>query len=52
MFYVIKYENGMCRYGNFNNYSDALNYAESFNGGFDFTINTYDCEEDYDKDGE
>lgn len=52
MFYVIKYENGMCRYGNFNSNGDALNYAESFNGGWDFTISEYDSEEDYEREGE
>lgn len=47
MFYVISYENGEMRYGNFNSYSDALNYAECRNGGYDFTIEEYDSEEDY-----
>lgn len=47
MFYVICYENGETRYGNFNSYSAALNYAESRSGGYDFTIEEYDSEEDY-----
>lgn len=46
-FFVISYENGETRYGEFNDYSDALNYAESHNGGYDFTIEEYDSEEDY-----
>lgn len=46
-FYVIDYENGATRYGEFNNYSDAMNYAESANGGYDFLISEYDSEEDY-----
>ena len=47
MFYVINYENGEIRYGDFNHYSDALNYAESYNGGWAFTIEEYDSEDDY-----
>ena len=47
MFYVISYENGEYRNGNFNSYTEALNYAESRNGGYDFTIEEYDSEEDY-----
>lgn len=47
MFYVINYENGEARYGDFNSYADALNYAESHNGGYDFTIDEYENEEDY-----
>ncbi len=46
-FYVIEYDNGATRYGGFYSYSDALNYAESNNGGYDFTIAEYDNEEDY-----
>ncbi len=46
-FYVIEYENGAFRHGEFNSYSSALNYAESHNGGYDFTISEYDSEEDY-----
>ena len=45
-FYVIEFENGAVRYGEFNRYSDALNYAESF--GYEFTISVYDSVEDYD----
>ena len=47
MFYVINYENGECRHGNFNSYSDCLNYAESHNGGYNYTIEEYDSEDDY-----
>lgn len=47
MFYVINYENGVTRYGDFSSYYDALNYAESNNGDYDFTIEQYDCEDDY-----
>lgn len=47
MFYIISYENGETRYGEFNRYSDRLNYAESHNGGHDFTIEEYDSEEEY-----
>ncbi len=46
-FYVIDYENGERHYGEFNSYSDALNYAESNNGGDDFIISEYDSEDDY-----
>ena len=46
-YYVISYENGETRYGDFNSYNDCLNYAESRNGGYDFTIEEYDSEEDY-----
>ena len=46
-FYIISYENGATRYGEFNRYIDALNYAESHNGGHDFIIEEYDSEEDY-----
>ena len=46
-FYVITFENGECRHGNFSNYSQALNYAESRNGGWDYTIDEYDSEDDY-----
>lgn len=47
MFYVINYENGEIRYGDFNHYLDALNYAESHSGGWNFTIEQYSCEDDY-----
>lgn len=46
-FYVIEYENGEVRYGDFRNYHNALSYAESRSGGYDFTISEYDSEEDY-----
>ena len=47
MFFVINYENGEQRYGNFNSYLDCLNYAESRSGGYDFTIEQYGDEDDY-----
>lgn len=47
MYYVINYENGEMRHGNFNSYSDCLNYAESNNGSYDFCIEEYESEEDY-----
>ena len=47
MFYIINYENGEQRHGNFYRYEDVLNYAETRNGGYDFTIEEYDSEEDY-----
>lgn len=46
-YFVIEYENGEYRHGEFNSYVDALNYAESHNSGYDFTIEEYDSEEDY-----
>ena len=47
MYYVISYENGETRYGEFADYMSALNYAESRNSGYDFTIEEYDSEDDY-----
>lgn len=47
MFYVIEYENGATRYGYFDDYNSALNYAENNNQGYDFTISEYDSEVDY-----
>ena len=46
-YYVINYENGASRYGEFYCYSDAIDYAESYNGGYDYTISEYDSESDY-----
>ena len=46
-FYVITYENGKVMTGEFNSYIDALNYAESSNGGYDFTVEEYESEDDY-----
>ena len=46
-FYVIHYENGEYRHGDFYSYADALNYAESRNGGYDFTIDEYEDETAY-----
>lgn len=46
-FYIISYENGAERYGEFSSYSAAVNYAESFNGGYNFTIEEYDSEDEY-----
>lgn len=47
MFYVIECENGAFRYGNFNSYNDAIDYAESNNKGYAFTVSEYDRENDY-----
>lgn len=33
MFYIISHESGEVRCGEFESYSKALNYAESWNGG-------------------
>ena len=49
MYYVINYENGEMRHGEFNSYSDALEYAESRNGGYEFTIEEYNSEEEYEE---
>ena len=46
-YFIIEYENGEYRHGEFNNYDDALNYAESYNSDYGFTIEEYDSEEDY-----
>lgn len=46
-YYIITYENGSFRHGEFESYSDAINYAESNNSGYDYTIDEYDSEEDY-----
>ena len=46
-FYIITYENGAMRHGEFRSYADCLNYAESCNGGWDFTIEEFESEEDY-----
>lgn len=46
-YYIITYENGEYRHGEFNSYSEALNYAESRNNGYEFTIEEYESEEDY-----
>lgn len=46
-YYVIEYENGAYRHGEFNSYIDALNYAKSHCGGWAFTIEVYESEEDY-----
>ncbi len=46
-YYIIEYENGEYKHGEFNNYTDALNYAESHNSGYDYSISEYDSEEDY-----
>ena len=46
-YFVIEYENGEYRHGEFNNYAEALNYAESHNSSYGFTIEEYENEEDY-----
>ena len=45
-FYIFDFENGARKYGEFNSYREALNYAESF--GYEFTISVYNSVEDYD----
>lgn len=47
MFYVISYENDEVKFGNFNSYSDCLNFAESYNSFCDYTIEEYISEVDY-----
>lgn len=47
MYYIITYENGAQRHGEFNSYAEALDYAENNNGGWDFTVEEYGSEEDY-----
>lgn len=49
MYYIINYENGEIRHGEFNCYTDALEYAESRNSGYDFTVEEYDSEEEYEE---
>ena len=46
-FYVIDYDNGARRCGEFKNYTECLNYAESVNGEHDFTIYECESEEEY-----
>ena len=46
-YFVIEYENGEYRHGEFDNYAEALNYAESHNSSYGFTIEEYENEEDY-----
>lgn len=46
-FFVISYESGEVRYGSFESRSSALNYAESRNSGYNFTIEEYESEEEY-----
>lgn len=46
-FYIIRYESGEVRHGEFRNREEAQNYAESHNGGYDFTIEEYDDEEEF-----
>lgn len=48
-YYVINYENGSCRHGYFGSYTEALDYADNNNGGYEFTIEEYDSEEDYEE---
>ena len=46
-FYIINYENGSNRFGYFESYNEALNYAECNSGGDNFTIEEYENELDY-----
>ncbi len=44
-FYVFDFENGSRKYGYFNSYREAFEYADSF--GYEYTVSDYDSEEDY-----
>lgn len=46
-YYVISYENGKTRYGEFADYISALDYAESYNNGYAFTIAEYESEDEF-----
>ena len=47
-FYVLTFDEGSEKYGEFYRYSDAVNYAESLAEIYgDYTISEYDSEEDY-----
>lgn len=46
-FYIIDYENGIVMFGNFDNYNEALNFAEKNSDGYNFTISEYNSVEDY-----
>ena len=46
-YYEINYENGAYRHGEFNSYTEADDYAQNNNGGYDYTISEYDSYEDY-----
>ena len=47
MFYIITYEDGTTKYGEFEDYEDCLYYAEYYNQGSDYTIEEYESEESY-----
>ncbi len=47
MFYVIDFEDGRTHYSNFDNYYEALKYADDNTDGEDYLISEYDSEEDY-----
>ena len=47
MFYVISYDDGEMKNGEFENYSEALSFAEKHNTTCNFTIEEYDSEKDY-----
>ena len=46
-YYVISYENGVIRTGEFSGYTSALDYAESYDEGCEFTIEEYESESDF-----
>ena len=47
-FFVLTFDDGAEKYGEFYTYSDAANYAESLSEIYgDYTISEYDSEEDY-----
>ena len=52
MFYVIKYESGEIRECEFSHISDAVNYANSCNSGYSYTLDEYESYEDYKKEEE
>lgn len=45
--FVISYDDGEMKNGEFENYSEALSFAEKHNTTCNFTIEEYDSEKDY-----
>ena len=46
-YYEINYENGDYRHGEFRNIFEADEYAQSHNGGYDYTIDEFEDEDEY-----
>lgn len=46
-YFVINYADGEYRHGEWENYYDCLDYAETNSNGYDFFIEEFDSEEDY-----